>query len=85
MIAPTRSAAEKLFSNGNAERIAMMELKVGSVYTAPNQGTSITPRSIEVTIVWLDGDNVHYRIGKDHTVHQTPRARFLEIISAERG
>lgn len=58
----------------------MPDLKVGRTYSAKNQGRAITPRSIEVTVIWLDGDHVHYRISGEQEVKQTPISRFLEIV-----
>lgn len=53
---------------------------VGQTYVARNQGTSITPRSINVTVIWVDGDHVHYRREGESEVRQTPRERFAEIV-----
>ncbi len=41
---------------------------------------SITPRSIKVTVVWVDGDYVHYRREGEVDVRQTPCKRFLEVV-----
>jgi len=59
----------------------MIDLEVGQKYTARNQGRAITPHSITVVIVWLDGDHVHYRRENEVEVRQTPRERFIEIVS----
>lgn len=58
----------------------MTELIVGETYIARNQGTAITPRTVEVTVVWLEADTVHYRKKGETAIHQTTLARFLEII-----
>lgn len=54
--------------------------KVGQTYVARNQGMLITPRSIDVTVIWIDGDHVHYRREGESEVRQTPRERFAEIV-----
>lgn len=59
-------------------------LVVGQTYRALNQGKAITPHSFEVTIVWLDGQNVHYRREGETQVFQTPVERFLEIVTGKR-
>lgn len=58
-------------------------LVIGQTYRALNQGVAITPQSFDVTIVWLDGKNVHYRRDGGTEVRQTPVERFLEIIQAK--
>lgn len=55
-------------------------IEVGKTYTAKNQGRSITPQVEFVTVVWIENDNVHYRLNFSHLVKQTPLDRFLEII-----
>ena len=55
---------------------------VGETYLAKNQGTTISPLTVEVVVVWIDDDTVHYRL-KGGSVKQTPRDRFLEIIGAK--
>jgi hypothetical protein len=58
------------------------QIEIGKTYPAGNQGTGITPRTIDVTVVWIDNeDHVHYRKENEMRVHQTPRQRFLEIIT----
>lgn len=57
-----------------------MPIQTGQTYTARNQGTAITPQDVAVTVVWLDGENVHYRKEGEALVRQTPLARFVEII-----
>jgi hypothetical protein len=58
------------------------QIEIGKTYSAKNQGTGITPKTIDVTVVWIDNENsVHYRKEGEISVHQTPRERFLEIIT----
>ena len=52
----------------------------GDTYQIENQGTSITPTTIEVTIVWVNDDSVYYRKPGSTRVHETSIARFYEII-----
>lgn len=56
------------------------QLSVGTTYVALNQGSGITPRNVEVTVVWLENDAVHYRKAGNAMIHQTPRSRFLDIV-----
>lgn len=58
----------------------MNDLEVGASYIAKNQGRNITPQSVEVTVVWIDGDTVHYRLGGHTRVEQTTKERFMEIV-----
>lgn len=58
-----------------------MPIQPGGTYVARNQGTAITPQDIAVTVVWLDGMNVHYRKEGEALVRQTPVERFSEIVS----
>lgn len=49
-------------------------------------GNSITPIPHHVTVVWDDGENVHYRTDTDPgKVRQTPRERFIEITQPDQG
>lgn len=57
----------------------MFHLEVGKTYPFLG-GTSITPVRLLATIVWLDGENVHYRLGDSQLVKQTPIDRFTEIV-----
>ncbi|WP_320196240.1 hypothetical protein RMR10_004565 [Agrobacterium rosae] len=56
------------------------KVEVGKTYIARNQGHSITPRTVEATVVWIDGDNVHYRLEGETAVKQTTVDRFMEIV-----
>lgn len=58
----------------------MAELEVGRVYTARNQGTAVTPRNVDVTVLWLEEGHVYYLVDGDTVPRQTPTARFLEIV-----
>ncbi len=49
------------------------------VVKAYNQGKSITPRSMEVEIVWENDLDVYYRVLGEVLVRQTPRERFYKI------
>lgn len=60
-----------------------MPIQAGQTYTARNQGTGITPRDIAVTVVWVDGGNVHYRKEGETLVQQTPLSRFIEIVGCD--
>lgn len=53
---------------------------VGGVYTVAGQGTAITPRDIEVTVVWVDEQCVWYRKEGSSVVHQTSLGRFESIL-----
>lgn len=55
-------------------------IEAGRIYIAKRQGTAITPRDVRVEVVWVDGENVHYRL-PGGPVLQTPVARFEEIIA----
>jgi hypothetical protein len=56
-------------------------LEVGKTYAVPNQGAAMTPRTVDVTVVWLEDDAVHYRKAGETEVRQTPYARSLEILA----
>ncbi len=60
-----------------------MILAPGSAHKAYQQGYAITPRVVNVTVVWDDGQSVHYRIEGELLVKQTSRERFMEIIRVE--
>ena len=57
-----------------------MCIEKGKTYTAYGQGRAITPQTFEVEVVWLDGENVHYRREGETAVFQTPLDRFKEIV-----
>jgi hypothetical protein len=60
-----------------------LTIEKGKVYTAKNQGTAITPQTVQVVVDWVDGVNVHYRIvGRPWERKQTPIERFKEIVGA---
>ena len=61
--------------------VEMDDLKLGATYSVPNQGRSITPQCVDITVVWLETDAIHYRKAGDPTVHQTSRKRFNEILA----
>ena len=42
-------------------------------------GNAITPITQFVTVVWCDGENVHYRKDGGCIAEQTTLSRFLEI------
>lgn len=54
-------------------------MKPGQIFIAKNQGMNITPYEIKITVVWDDGDNIHYTKENDPTVYQTTKERFKEI------
>ena len=57
-----------------------MSIQAGQTYVARNQGTAISPQDISVTVVWVDGENVHYRKECESLVQQTTLARFEKIV-----
>lgn len=61
--------------------IQLGDLEPGKKFTANGQGMTITPQTVEVEVVWVDLWDVHYRKQGSPEVHQTPKARFLEIVN----
>lgn len=59
----------------------MDTLEVGKTYTAFGQGTCITPQTRCVKVIWFDDRDVHYQLDGTGPVLQTPRDRFIEVIS----
>lgn len=55
-------------------------IQAGQTYTAKNQGRAITPRDVEVRVVWVENDHVHYLVEGCSRVSQTPVDRFMEIV-----
>ena len=58
----------------------MTAIEIGKTYIAHRQGKTITPLSREVTVVWIDGDRLWYRLGSDTRVEETSLERFKEIV-----
>lgn len=61
------------------ERITKIE--AGESYLVRNQGMSITPLQIKVTVVWINEDAIWYRIGGGTRIEQTTLERFFKIIN----
>jgi hypothetical protein len=57
------------------------DIHPGQVITVHNQGTNITPVDIEVTVLWVGPNAVHYYFKGDRTPRETSRERFLEIVN----
>lgn len=55
-------------------------LQVGKTYTAHNQGMNITPYCVQVTIVWINGDDVYCRLQGNNNIKQTTTERLLSLI-----
>nr|WP_250808263.1 hypothetical protein [Neorhizobium tomejilense] len=60
--------------------VTPLSLEVGQIFRVGGQGVTITPKTVQVEIVWLEEGHVHYRIVGETAVKQTPQARFLEIV-----
>lgn len=50
------------------------------VVVAHGQGTCITPKTIEVAIVWENETDVWYRVDGSTRINQTSRDRFYSIV-----
>lgn len=61
--------------------VTIDDLQQGQVYTARNQGTSITPTSLKVTIHWVGPNSVHYLIEGSPEISETSVERFLSIVN----
>lgn len=62
-------------------KITVDDLVPGRAFKAHNQGTCITPQIINVTVIWVGPDTVHYRVSGDLTARATTIQRFLGIIN----
>ncbi len=62
-----------------------MQIEQGKTYTAYGQGNTITTQTRQVTVVWVAGENVHYRLEGTRQVKQTTLDRFIEVVTPPRG
>lgn len=59
----------------------MAEIQPGQVFMVKNQGTNITPETIEVVVHWVGPDTVHYYVSGIKELKSTSLERFIEIVS----
>lgn len=62
-------------------RYCLVLPEAGQVLTVGNQGATITPQTIEVTIHWVGPDAVHYYVKGDPKLRETSLDRFLDIVN----
>jgi hypothetical protein len=56
-------------------------MKAGDRFVT-DAGMAITPIKRKGTVIWDDGENIHYRLDGDVKVKQTPSDRFEELAKA---
>ena len=58
-----------------------MIIKTGDIFYASMHPWLITPIKEKITVVWNDGENIHYRKeSQPIKVYQTPTTRFIEAV-----
>lgn len=61
--------------------ITIDDIQLGQVHTIPNQGTNITPVSINVTVCWISFDSILYTVEGSPIIKETSTERFLSILN----
>ena len=63
-----------------------VSLTKGDVYkhnVSRAMSAATDPFWIDVAIVYNDGENIHYRLGRSSSIHQVPIDRFREICEVK--
>jgi len=59
------------------------QLIIGKQYVVRNQGTCITPDTVNVTVRWIGAGTVHYTMEDSQKIRETSVDRFLSILNEE--